>query len=54
MPDLTPGITHYVNKNGDTACGIEFTSEWDETDDAEVITANLISLVDCQNCLDNI
>lgn len=56
MPDITPGITHFlaIGMGGITSCAIEYSSEWEETEDAEVITSNVIYNVNCENCLINI
>lgn len=54
MSDITPGTVHFANIIGKSACGIEFTDEYDEDDDAEFIYTHDVNAVNCTECLYNL
>lgn len=51
MANISPDTTHYANAYGESLCGIEVTSDWEEDDDAEFWYTWKKSEVDCENCL---
>lgn len=51
MANITPEITHYANSYGESLCGLEASSDWEEDDDAEFWYTWNKSEVDCKNCL---
>lgn len=51
MADITPEVTHFANAYGESLCGIEITSDYEEDDEAEFWYTWNESKVDCENCL---